>query len=89
MASKKKAIQFIWLKNEERRDSSGLLIEQLRYAGLLSVIADMDTHYVLQAYCPTGLLSDVWAQQNSERMRSFGINAVDVNAEGRSVTVKA
>jgi hypothetical protein len=63
------------------RDSAGLLIEQLRYAGLVKVIKETEiesgTAYMLEINCPKGLNDLVWAQQNAERMRSFGINAQD------------
>jgi hypothetical protein len=67
-------------------DTSGLLIEQLRYAGLLKVVreTEIDNHdgtystaYMLEVNCPHGLDDEVWARQNAERMRSFGINAQD------------
>ena len=50
----------------------GLLIEQLRYMGFVKVHSDTSIDF----HCPHGLDSEIWARQNSERMRSFGFNAV-------------
>lgn len=68
-------------------DNSGLLIEQLRYAGLVKVIKEDATEhgpvFMLELNAPKGYDSEggrVWAKQNADRMRSFGINAVDTFA---------
>lgn len=63
-------------------------IECLRYAGLITVhpseiYVEQTEHGRLEMdkttfdlHCPNGLLSDVWAEQTSAKMRSFGYNAV-------------
>jgi hypothetical protein len=56
---------------------SGLWVEQLRYMDLVKVLGDFDTHQVLEFKCPypTVATSKTWAEQQAERMKSFGINA--------------
>jgi hypothetical protein len=78
MKQRKYCIQFIWLKPEhDRSDTAGLLIEQLRHAGLLDVMSETDTHYVLRIRSNSKLtwLNDNWNNANCARMQSFGLNA--------------
>lgn len=71
----RKAVQFMFLKTH----SSELIIEQLRYAGVLSVQKEDGDGYVLRINCPSRLVNDDhWAESNQERMSTFGINAVVV-----------
>lgn len=83
MATKRKAIQLQWLKAEDPRGhSADLLIEQLRYMGLVSIISESEDGYMLQVQEPRGVeAGGCWADQNAERMRSFGINAVVVKGQ--------
>lgn len=54
----------------------GFWVEQLRYAGIVRVLAEFVNRSVLELRPPLGEAnSNVWAQQQAERMRSFGINA--------------
>ncbi len=83
MASKRKAVQFMWLKTPLaaglRSDASAQLIEQLRYAGTISIVHETDEHYVLKLYEPHDVeAGGAWAEQNAARMQSFGINATVV-----------
>lgn len=77
-------VQFMWLAKD--MSQTGMFIEQLRYAGLLTVVREteaenqVDTWFVCQMRAPKGLNAAVWAQQNAERMQSFGINAAVVKA---------
>lgn len=63
-----------------RRDSSdhlrGAWVEQLRYMGFAKELADYCTHNVIEFYAPRGADSEIWAEQNAARMRSFGLDAV-------------
>lgn len=52
------------------------LLEQFRYAGLITVHRDNDEGICFDLHCPHGLVSENWAKQNAERMRSFQYNAV-------------
>ena len=49
-------------------------VEQLRYAGLVTIQTHKPLTFDIRP--PHGLQSDVWADQNAQRMRSFGYNAV-------------
>lgn len=55
-------------------------LECLRYAGLVTNHPINDetslTSRCFDIRAPHGVLSDVWAEQNAARMRSFGFNAV-------------
>lgn len=81
MPKKKYAVGITMSANERRLASEGnpslcLFIEQLRYAGILKVVKDvMDECKILYIYPPKGVDDKVWADMNSQRMRSFGINA--------------
>lgn len=73
----------------------GLLLEQLRYAGILRIVATRedvyhgtvrDVHHgeisTIEIGCPYKISDEKqWAEANAERMRSFGIpaNTVMVN----------
>jgi hypothetical protein len=76
---RKRAVIFMHITKD--RDSAGLLIEQLRYAGIVKIVTeseiDSGTSYMLEINCPHGLNDRVWAKQNADRMKSFGINAED------------
>jgi len=83
MRNEKLAIQFMWLKPDPNNntDNTAALIETLRYAGLVTVIRDVERdanlnslhgHWLLRMHCPAGVDSHVWARQNVERMESFG-----------------
>jgi len=78
------AVQFMFLSGDNIH-GAGLLIEQLRYAGKLSVVrenvVETGTWYVLQIRPPHGYNDVRWAQQNVERMQSFGINAEIVRVD--------
>jgi hypothetical protein len=52
-----------------------VLIECLRYAGVLSVVSQTDKSTMIRIHCPKGLVSEPWAKMNAERMRTFGYNA--------------
>ena len=53
-----------------------LLIESLRYAGLVEVHRADNDGVCFDLICPHGLDDKVWAKANAERMQSFGYNAV-------------
>lgn len=70
-------------------DQSTLMIEQLRYMGLVNILKDFtpleegsqivekyEGYYVLEFSTPH-CLNEMWAKQNAARMCSFGINAVE------------
>lgn len=59
------------------KDSAMLLVEQLRYAGLIT----KEGENAFTILPPKGVSSDVWALQNAKRMRSFGIIAESVEAK--------
>lgn len=60
-----------------RNHLRSLWVEQLRYMGHAKELASFEDppRTVIEFYCPHGLDSRIWAQQNAERMRSFGIDA--------------
>ena len=53
----------------------GMFLEQLRYMGLIKLHRNDETS-CFDLFAPYGVDSEVWAEQNAERMASFGINAV-------------
>ena len=61
----------------KRDELPGVWIECLRYMGLAHELATLDNpeRNVIEFYAPHGYDSQVWANQNADRMRSFGINA--------------
>jgi len=75
-----KGIKVSW--NTKRDGKISMLVEQLRYAGLVGSI-DMefknneDAHGTLTftIYPPSNVNEKVWAEQNVARMRSFMIKA--------------
>lgn len=90
MASKRKAVQFLWLKNQGRSDSAALLVEQLRCAGVLTIVRETESHFVLKLYEPFDVeAGGAWAQQSADRMQSFGINAVVVRADSKDEVTAA
>lgn len=58
------------------------LIEHLRYAGIVSVHRDDETGICFDIHAPKSCWpeSEVWANQNAERIRSVGTNAVKAPA---------
>ena len=81
MPKRHKAIQFQHIARDS--DSAGLLIEQLRYAGLVNVVSEKEIEdgrvaYLLKIQAPHDLNESVWIDHNVNRMKSFGINAVEV-----------
>lgn len=82
---RERCILLQWIA-KDTNDASGLLVEQLRYAGLVRVVKEShdDEHeqtvYMLEVKAPRGITGDgvrVWAEQNASRMKSFGFNAAD------------
>ena len=68
--------------NTKRDGKISMLVEQLRYAGLMGHIAtqyknDEDAKGTLEfvIYPPRNVNEKVWAEQNVARMRSFSIKA--------------
>jgi hypothetical protein len=67
--------------NENESVKWGILVECLRYAGTLSRVnlnGTTDEDKVWDLHCPykgSSIQTDVWAKQNADRMRSFGMNA--------------
>lgn len=61
----------------------GLLLEWFRYAGLVQVHRDTPETTVFDICCPHGLVSEVWAKMNAERIRSFGYSAQPAPADSR------
>jgi hypothetical protein len=56
----------------------GVWIEQLRHMGVLKVLKEEDDRTILEIEYPGSTHSintRIWAEQESERMKSFGINA--------------
>jgi hypothetical protein len=83
--AKKLSVVRVIVENKEtsrlglRRTSDvEMLIEQLRYAGVLSIVKhDTDAgNMVIEIYPPREVNADIWAEMNAGRMKSFGINAV-------------
>lgn len=62
---------------EQMNHLPGVWVEQLRYMGHARELAQLDNpdRVVIEFYAPRGTDSRIWAGQNAERMRSFGINA--------------
>lgn len=60
-----------------RNEIPGVWVEQLRYMGHAKELAHLHDpeRTVIEFYAPRGLDSKVWAEQNANRMQSFGINA--------------
>ncbi len=52
------------------------LVECLRYAGLVSIHPVGEDRLCFDLNCPPGLDSEMWADMNAARMRSFAYNAV-------------
>lgn len=57
-------------------DELRLFIEQLRYAGIVTIHRDNEEGMCFDLHCPAGLVDKSWAEQNADRMRSFTYNAV-------------
>lgn len=83
MAKRKMCIRVAIFKHqvtEQGPDFGGLLVEQLRYAGIVTVHerAQSDTvPHFFDIHAPKSVSdTDLWAKMNAERMQSFGINAV-------------
>lgn len=76
MAKRKMAVRVVL--TDQQDDQWGTLIEQLRYAGLLDRHDNVGTgnSKCFDLLPPHGVDGDVWAEQNAQRMQSFGINAV-------------
>jgi hypothetical protein len=68
-------VRLIW-GSTDPRDRSGLLLEQLRYAGHVRILAERADYQIVEIPCPKGLNDKVWSEQNAARMKSFGLNAV-------------
>ena len=69
----------------KRQNSASLLVEQLRYAGLVFGVShqyrnDEDSDGVLSftIESPGGFKPSAWADMNVRRMKSFGIKAEEV-----------
>ena len=64
------------LNSQDERIMDTPFIECLRYAGLLSVQRDDESGMCIDLHCPSAAYdSQVWAQRNAERSKTFGINA--------------
>lgn len=86
MRARRYAVQFLYRVSDNSRGLS-TLIEQLRYAGLLSIIKETDyenpdptgsdygVNGVYRLHAPAGVDTKVWAEQNAARMKTFSINA--------------
>jgi hypothetical protein len=80
------AVKEMKIEISNYRQNVGTLLECLRYAGVISKPIhsfdgddDLEGQYSFNIFTPKGSLSIPWAKMNAERMRSFGINAKDVN----------
>lgn len=67
--------------NEEEANRFGVLLECFRYAGLIQVHRSDETGMCFDIMPPDvgpdlSVNHDAWAQQNAERISSFGFNAV-------------
>jgi hypothetical protein len=61
------------VRTQEVSDS---MLECFRYAGIATPREDSLCGWVtFDIHCPKGLKSDVWAEQNAARMKSFGYHA--------------
>ena len=84
MSKQRQVVRVVIFDSEDEDGDVGTFIEQLRYAGLARVYKDgrsgddgLGPFRIVFDLIPTkGVLDDVWARQNSERMQSFGYNAV-------------
>ena len=72
--------------NSKRDGHVSMLVEQLRYAGLVGSVnvkyendEDADGTLSFTIWEPSGVRGKVWAEQNVARMRSFGIKAEEVS----------
>jgi hypothetical protein len=65
------------LRFNDKKVTLGLILEQLRYAGIISKPETDDQGVTtIKIYSPTGVRPAVWADMNSRRMQSFGLHAV-------------
>lgn len=87
MARKQWKIEVSGLRVRDTRGTSGvgMLLENLRYAGVVGNVEckyseDAKTEfYSFSVYAPKGIVESVWAEQNSQRMRTFGLKANPVS----------
>lgn len=79
MARKKKHVVRVVLPDGINPITSEVrqLLEQLRYAGIVTIHRDNEDGVCFDLHCPSGLDDKQWAKMNAERMRSFTYNAVD------------
>lgn len=65
--------------NGTPQDRTLMLLEWLRYAGIITVISDTAIGYVFDLKPPAHITSQTtqesWAESNASRIRSFGFNA--------------
>lgn len=64
-----------WDFTGKPNDRSGLLIEQLRRAGIIKVQTMDNGDQMLTISCPPGYKPKEWHDMNVSRMKSFGITA--------------
>lgn len=69
-----------WFQPDTPNPNGGLLIEQLRSAGVVHVVKERHEmegcYYLLEIRCPRGPYDlRMWADMNASRMQSFGLNA--------------
>lgn len=84
LMKRKYVVRVVQLSSEGCDDKpfSGLALEQLRYAGLITWhIRDAEGNDgvvkdVFDIHAPAKVDSKIWAEMNAERMQTFGINAV-------------
>lgn len=63
-----------------RTHGFGEFLEQLRYAGIVTLHETREDKYIFDIHCPSGRETEMWASMNAERMQSFGYNAVKAPA---------
>lgn len=64
------------VENHEGGVISFAFIDSLRYAGVITEHVTDARGLTISCFDIHGLGSQIWAEQNAERMRSFGFNAV-------------
>lgn len=69
---KNKYVVRVTVSHHQRNDASLLLLEQFRYAGLISMKSDQSEFDMIP---PRGVDNKVWALQTANRMISYGFTA--------------
>ena len=75
---KRWGVRVVFPATHSPKDRMAMLVEWLRYAGIVGDVQDNENELAFVMRSPDGVDSFTWATMNADRIKSFGVSATAI-----------